>query len=156
MAMKIVKATLLNADQKKQVCQLWNTEYPQKLAITIPAFDAYLGESSGHTHFLILENNTNLIGWANTFDRAGERWFAIIIDGTYQRKGLGHLLLNLSKEKEHRLNGWVIDHPYDVKQNGDNYLSPLSFYLRNGFTALPNTRFENEKISALKIEWRKG
>jgi hypothetical protein len=74
MDIKIVKATLLNADQKNQICNLWNTEYPQKLAISPVAFDAYLGESSGHSHFLILENNTDLIGWANTFERAGERW----------------------------------------------------------------------------------
>jgi hypothetical protein len=155
MSMKIVKTAKLSAVQKEQICQLWNREYPVKLAVTPASFEEYLLSSTGQMHYLIMENDIEIVGWANTFDRAGERWFAIIINGNYQRKGLGHILLNLIKEKEHRLNGWVIDHPHEVKQNGENYLSPLPFYLRNGFTALPETRYENEKISALKIAWQK-
>ena len=99
------------------ICQLWNTEYPQNLAITATAFDAFLESSASQTHFLILENERDLVGWAYTFDREGDRWFSIIISHQHQGKGLGHVLLNLIKEKENRLNGWVIDHPNDRKQN---------------------------------------
>ena len=42
-----------------------------------------------------------------------------------------------------------------LQQNGQPYLSPLTFYINNGFTALPHARLENEKISAVKIEWKK-
>ena len=146
---------MLRSEQKEMICQLWNTEYPQNLAITATAFDAFLESSASQTHFLILENERDLVGWAYTFDREGDRWFSIIISHQHQGKGLGHVLLNLIKEKETCLNGWVIDHPHDRKQNGQPYLSPLSFYVKNGFTALPDTRLENEKISAVKIEWKK-
>jgi len=155
MSMKITKATMLRSAQKDMICQLWNTEYPQNLAITATAFDAFLESSASQTHFLILENELDLVGWAYTFDREGDRWFSIIISHQHQGKGLGHVLLNLIKEKENRLNGWVIDHPNDRKQNGQPYLSPLTFYINNGFTALPHARLENEKISAVKIEWKK-
>jgi len=156
MSMKITKSGTLSYAQKEQVCMIWNNEYPQKLAINPTAFDEFLQVSTGHTHYLIVEDNRGIIGWADTFDRGGDRWFSIIIDGSHQRKGLGHLLLNLIKEKENRLNGWVIDHHNDIKQNGEPYLSPLSFYVRNGFAVHPGTRLEDEKISALKIEWRKS
>lgn len=146
---------MLRSEQKEMICQLWNTEYPQNLAITATAFDAFLESSASQTHFLILENERDLVGWAYTFDREGDRWFSIIISHQHQGKGLGHVLLNLIKEKENRLNGWVIDHPNDRKQNGQPYLSPLTFYINNGCTALPHARLENEKISAVKIEWKK-
>ena len=111
MSMKITKSTKLSGAQKDMICQLWNTEYPQNLAITATAFDAFLESSASQTHFLILENERDLVGWAYTFDREGDRWFSIIISHAHQGKGLGHVLLNLIKEKENRLNGWVIDHP---------------------------------------------
>ena len=122
---------MLRSEQKEMICQLWNTEYPQNLAITATAFDAFLESSASQTHFLILENERDLVGWAYTFDREGDRWFSIIISHQHQGKGLGHVLLNLIKEKENRLNGWVIDHPNDRKQNGQPYLSPLTFYINN-------------------------
>ena len=155
MSMKITKSTKLSGAQKDMICQLWNMEYPQKLAITPSAFHEFLEASASQPHFLIIENERDLVGWAYTFDREGDRWFSIIISHAHQGKGLGHVLLNLIKEKETCLNGWVIDHPHDRKQNGQPYLSPLSFYVKNGFTALPDTRLENEKISAVKIEWKK-
>lgn len=155
MAMKIIKASSLSPEQKDMICQLWNMEYPQKLAITITAFDEFLEASASQTHFLIMEDETTITGWAYTFDREDDRWFSIIISEAHQGKGLGHVLLNLIKEKETRLNGWVIDHPHDRKQNGQPYRSPLSFYIKNGFTTLPHARLENEKISAVKIEWKK-
>ncbi len=155
MSMKITKATVLRSAQKDMICQLWNAEYPQNLAITSSGFDEFLEASDSQTHFLILENERDLVGWAYTFDREGDRWFSIIIGHAHQGKGLGHLLLNLIKEKESHLNGWVIDHTNDRKQNGQPYLSPLTFYVKNGFTALPHARMENEKISAVKIEWKK-
>ena len=119
------------------------------------AFDEFLEASASQTHFLVIENERDLVGWAYTFDREGDRWFSIIISHAHQGKGLGHVLLNLIKEKETCLNGWVIDHPHDRKQNRQPYLSPLSTYVKKGSTALPDTRLENEKISAVKIEWKK-
>ncbi|HEY3387130.1 MAG TPA: GNAT family N-acetyltransferase [Saprospiraceae bacterium] len=153
--MKVKKSAFLSPSQKATICQLWNSEYPGKLQVTLQGFDDFLSSTQNHYHFLLEGNDSNIVGWAFTFDRDGDRWFSMIIDHTYQRQGLGSILLNLLKEKESRLNGWVIDHPNDVKQNGELYFSPLSFYIRNGFTPIPEIRLENEKISAIKIEWRK-
>ena len=155
MSMKILKASKLNLEQREMIRQLWNTEYPQNLAITPIAFDEFLDASVSQTHMFVLENGEEIVGWAYIFDRDGDRWFSIIISHSHQGRGLGKMLLNLIKEKENHLYGWVIDHPHDRKQNGQPYLSPLSFYFKNGFTALTHERLENEKISAIKIEWKK-
>jgi hypothetical protein len=153
--MKIIKVSALNPAQKEFVCSLWNTEYPQKLAMTSQGLDEFLQVQTNQTHFLIQDDAGQVTGWAFTFDRDKERWFAMIIKGTHQRHGLGHLLLNMIKVKETSLNGWVIDHQNDLKQNGEPYLSPLPFYVKNGFIPQPGIRYEDGKISAVKIEWHK-
>ncbi|MFT4741942.1 MAG: hypothetical protein ACI9L9_002739, partial [Marivirga sp.] len=52
-------------------------------------------------------------------------------------------------------NGWVIDHSNERKSNGRLYISPLNFYLKNGFKKLSRNRLELDKISAVKIKWEK-
>ena len=153
--MKVLNTTYLSPSQKTTICHLWDSEYPVQLQVTSQGFDDFLSSSQNHIHYLIEGNGSKIIGWAFTFDRDDERWFSMIVDSTYQGQGLGSMLLEEMKANESSLNGWVIDHHHDIKQNGDPYLSPLAFYIRNGFTPIPEIRFENEKISAIKIEWRK-
>ena len=153
--MKIIKSNTLTKSQKESICFLWNREYPRQLAITAEGLYHYFQDTTSHAHFMVLDDADEIVGWAFTFDRDGDRWFSILINTLYQRLGIGHMVLNLLKEKETRLNGWVIDHPHDVKQNGEAYESPLRFYIKNEFVVQPDIRMENEKISAVKIEWRK-
>lgn len=152
--MKIIKSNTLTKTQKETICFLWNREYPRQLALTLEELDAFFLQSTSHNHFMVLDDADEIVGWAFTFDRDGDRWFSIIINTLYQRLGIGRMALNLLKEKETRLNGWVIDHPHDVKQNGEAYESPLPFYLKNGFVVERDIRMENEKISAAKIIWQ--
>ena len=58
------------------------------------------------------------------------------------------------KENEEMLCGWVIDHHDDRKINGELYLSPLNFYLKQGFDILKEQRLELPTSSAVKISWR--
>lgn len=71
-----------------------------------------------------------------------------------QGDGYGTRLLNLAKEKEPVLNGWVIDRNEGVKYNGKPYRSPLEFYLKNGFQTIPGIRLELATLSAVKIQWK--
>ncbi|WP_348824695.1 hypothetical protein [Flavobacterium aestuarii] len=70
-------------------------------------------------------------------------------------KGFGTLLLKELKNKKPSLNGWVIDNSNNVKQNGEIYWSPIDFYFKNGFSVDKNIRMENDKISAVKIRWKR-
>ncbi|MFZ1675748.1 MAG: GNAT family N-acetyltransferase, partial [Saprospiraceae bacterium] len=138
------------------IVYLWNREYPGRISTTKEGFDEYLNASGGQIHFLMLDDANEIIGWAYTFDREGDRWFSIIINSLYHGIGLGRMMLEHMKENESRLNGWVIDHDDEIKQNGEPYESPLAFYLKNGFEVYTDIRFENEKMSAVKIVWEKG
>ncbi len=153
--MKIVTTAELLKAQKETIVYLWNREYPVRISTTKEGFDEYLNASDGHIHYLMLDDANEIIGWAYTFDREGERWFSIIINSLYHGIGLGRIMLDHMKENESRLNGWVIDHDKEIKQNGEPYESPLAFYLKNGFEVYPDIRFENEKMSAVKIMWMK-
>jgi hypothetical protein len=152
--MKIIQTTSLTLDQKQSVFELWNSEYPKKIGYTeLSEFDNYLDELSNIEHYLVVDDQNSILGWAFTFFREEEDWFGIIINSEIQGKGFGMLLLNELKKNKLVLNGWVIDHQNDLKQNKEPYLSPLFFYTKNGFLVEKDIRIENEKISAVKIRW---
>lgn len=93
------------------------------------------------------------MAWAATFERDEEKWLAMILDTMAQRKGLGSALLKTISNQQGDLNGWVIDHDREIKQNGSPYLSPINFYVKNNFVICSSVRLETEKISAVKIKW---
>ncbi|MBK9630990.1 MAG: GNAT family N-acetyltransferase [Saprospiraceae bacterium] len=151
---KIIKTTELNEQAKKQVLDLWNNEYPEKLSYnSLGEFDHYLQNLNRPNHFLLTDNIDIILGWALTFDRDNEKWFAIILSEKRQGKGLGRKMLDELKQVEPILNGWVIDHNNDKKKNGLTYVSPLKFYEKCGFEIQTDNRLELDKISAVKIKW---
>jgi hypothetical protein len=153
--MKIIETTTLSIDQKKAIYRLWNNEYPEKLAFkTITELDSYLGTLPSPNYYLLENDSMQIQGWAMKFTIANEKWFTITIDSKVQGKGNGSMLLNKLKENEELINGWVIDHENDMKQNGESYKSPVQFYLKNGFILYPDIRLEIPILSAVKISWR--
>jgi GNAT superfamily N-acetyltransferase len=153
--MKIIQTTSLTLDQKQSVFELWNSEYPKKIGYhELSEFDNYLDGLSNIEHYLVVDDQNQILGWAFTFFREEEDWFGIIINSKTQGKGFGRLLLDELKKNKLVLNGWVIDHQNDLKQNNEPYLSPLDFYAKNGFLVHQNNRIDNEKISAVKISWK--
>ena len=145
----------LSYDQKNAILGLWNNEYPQKLVLkTIVDLEGYFAALDDLTHHLIY-NQDNIVGWYFNFYREDLKWFAIILDSASHGKGIGTMMLDLVRENETELNGWVIDHNNDIKVNGMLYKSPLDFYVKNGFKILPDKRLETEMISAVQIRWKK-
>lgn len=154
---KIVQTDELISQQKKQVLDLWNNEYPEKLShASINDFENYLSSLSSLTHYLMTSDDDLIFGWALTFEREKEKWFAIILDEKIKGIGLGRKMLDKLKQAEPVLNGWVIDHNNDKKKNGETYLSPLPFYKKCGFEILDQESLELENISAVKIRWISG
>ncbi|MCD1116275.1 GNAT family N-acetyltransferase [Chryseobacterium turcicum] len=153
--MKISSTTFLNSEQKHQILHLWNNEYPEKLAYqNIDSFESYLEKLNEVNHF-ILADEDKIYGWAITFIREHETWFAIILSENLHGQGWGTKVLNELKQNKNELNGWVIDHSNDKKLNGNFYKSPLEFYIKNDFKVLSDTRLELEIMSAVKIKWTK-
>ncbi|ESU28770.1 hypothetical protein FLJC2902T_13660 [Flavobacterium limnosediminis JC2902] len=152
----IVEQTNLTEEQKLQLFDLWNEEYPVKLNYpSLSDFENYLDKLDNKTHFLLTDENQQILGWALLFERENEIWFAIIIDASLQGKGFGSKLLERLKSKTDTLNGWVIDHNNDKKNDGSAYKSPINFYIRNQFKTNNTIRLELDIISAVKIEWTK-
>jgi hypothetical protein len=152
---EIISFSNINQVHKEYIFNLWNAEYPEKLAFkSLLNVDIYLNGLIEAKHFFVVDNLNQLQSWAVIFERDYEKWFAIIIDESFQKLGLGTLILNRLKSFSSELNGWVIDHENDIKSNGKPYLSPLPFYLKNNFIEIPETRLELENISAVKINWK--
>ena len=155
--MKIIREKILNAGDKEVVFNLWNIEYPVNLSFaTMAEMDSYLNTLSDLT-FYLLKNETNQIeGWAMTFGREQEKWFAITISHEVQGQGKGRYLLDKLKSENDILNGWVIDHENYYKNDGQKYKSPLLFYKKNDFQIFPEYRLDIPILSAIKISWYKN
>lgn len=69
---------------------------------------------------------------------------------------MGSLLLNGAKKHTNKLCGWAVDHNDYVKAGGTAYLSPLRFYLKNGFREISNERLNTDKLTSVKVVWEKG
>lgn len=153
--MRILRKEILSEEEKEVLRELWNNEYPARLHLkTSEDFELYLNGLSNTKHYLLLDESNEIIGWTFTFLREGEDWFAIILNSKIQGRGNGSLLINEIKNRNNSLNGWVVDHENEIKENGDFYKSPMPFYIKNGFTIITETRIENEKMSAVKINWK--
>lgn len=152
--MKLVETMNLDTEQKRAICAIWNREYPEPVSYkSLEGFENYLSTLARPRHLLLQEDKEALMGWACSFTRDDERWFVILLHQDIQGQGKGTLLLNQLKDTEEQLCGWVIDHDRAIKQNGEQYRSPLAFYLKNGFTVCPDTRLELPIMSAVKIQW---
>lgn len=146
--MEIIKTKTLTNRQFHQINQLWNKEYPVKLK---DRFGFLLDGVRKYNHYLIEDVNNNVIAWAVDFEKNNEVRFSIIVDTKQQGKGLGTFLITRLKEDLSDFCGWVVDHDDDKKANGQNYLSPLSFYVKNGFEVLRDIRIDNDVLHAVKI-----
>ena len=154
--MVIVETNRLSIKQKGLIKNLWNTEYPAQLQFaTLKELDQYLVNLQNRSHILVFDDTKKLIGWVFTFQRDNEDWFAIIVARQMQNRRLGTFLLQMLKDKHQSLHGWVIDHNNYKKQDEEPYISPLEFYLKNGFNSIADIRLESDKLSAVKILWKR-
>lgn len=150
------KTNQLSEDQKLQIYKLWNNEFTAKISYKdISEFEAYLDKLVDQHHVLVLDEYEKVLGWFFDFIRDEERWFAIIIDSSLHGKGVGSKILDLAKSSNKELNAWVNDNNTDLKRNGEIYVSPLQFYIKNGFEVLTDIRIETDILSAVKIKWSK-
>jgi GNAT superfamily N-acetyltransferase len=147
--MEIIKTKHLSFAQTQQINRLWNEEYPVKLK---DRFGILLEGAQDYNHYLIEDKDNIILAWAVDFEKENEVRFSIIVDGSQQGKGYGRQLVKRLKNDLGIFYGWVIDHNDDKKSNGLNYMSPLSFYVKQGFEVLEDERINTEMIKAVKIK----
>ena len=153
--MKIIQTSVLTLVERQALFKLWNFEYPVKIGYQkISEFDDYLEKLTNKKYYLLISEINEILGWGFTFVRDNDNWFGIKVNSKMNKKGHGTVLLNELKRNNLVLNGWVIDHKNEIKQNNEPYISPIDFYKKNGFLVNHDIRIKNDKISALKIIWK--
>jgi GNAT superfamily N-acetyltransferase len=146
---------VLNENQKIEIIKLWNSEYPKELSHSnLSDFDQYLQGLSDLNHILLSDENGKVKGWLIYFIRDNEKCFAMLLDSSLQGQGWGSKFLNLAKELNSELNGWVIDNDNEPKQNGENYKSPIGFYRKNGFEIRTDVQLKKKNINGIKVTWK--
>lgn len=152
--MRFIKRKNLTSDQKQEIFELWNNEYPQNLKYNdISELDEYLNKLEDQNHMLLIDANGKIEGWYADFIRDHKRWFLAIINSKMQGRKFGTQIIELAKKENEELNGWVIDSDRYIKSNGEIYKSPVEFYRKNGFQILDQTPLKTDQINAIKIKW---
>ncbi len=155
--MPFLQTSILSHSQKVEILALWNRESPQYIVHdSVAELEKYLDKLDNVIYTLTLDEEGKIVGWFADFDRDGGRWFVMLLDASIHRKGIGSALLTKAKERHDILNGWVVDHPNEKKLDGDPYLSPVDFYLNNGFEIVPDVRLEPVYLSCVKMVWSKN
>ena len=79
--MKWLEVETLSSRDKRQLFELWNTEYPVNVAHeSFEMLDEYLQSLKDPKHTLLFDHDDQLKGWFVVFYREGKLWFAMIID----------------------------------------------------------------------------
>lgn len=153
--MKIHRTSELTREQKVEILNLWNAEYPTFLEHkSLGDFEGYL-EKLGNASHLLAESGEEILGWMVSFDRAGETWFVLIVSSKIHGRGVGSKLMEVAKSNAEVLNGWVIEKETYKKTDGQFYTSPIGFYKKHGFE-IGSERFENQDFEAVKVKWTAG
>jgi hypothetical protein len=101
--MQIIEKKELSTEEKIQISEIWNEEYPTTLSFTSQSgFDEYLNSLSNPYHYILQNENNEIKGWACKFERENEKWFAIILNKNAQGKGFGKKFMNAIKHDDNR------------------------------------------------------
>jgi predicted GNAT family N-acyltransferase len=148
--MQLINTAILSDNQIQKIDVLWNQAYPKNL---INRFAILLTDASNYRHFIIENDAREIVAWAVLFDKENETRFSIIVGEASKGMGLGGQLMDALKQACPCFYGWVIDHDNDLKNDGTNYPSPLTFYLKHGFEVLSEQRLDTPIIKAVKVKW---
>ena len=150
--MRFIKRKKLTSGQKQEIFELWNNEYPRNLKYNdIAELNEYLSKLEDQNHILLIDDNGKIEGWYSDFIRDQERWFLAILNSKIQGKKFGTQILNMAKEANEELKGWVINSDNYIKTNGQPYKSPTDFYKKQGFQILEETKLETNRSTSLLL-----
>jgi GNAT superfamily N-acetyltransferase len=152
--MRFIETLHLSDEAWHSVYGLWNTEFPVKLhKATLTDFKENIGKWDAVRHTLAIDG-AKVVGWLADFDRDDERWFALIIASSSNGTGVGTRLIMRAKKRNGILNGWVINGPGYLRQDGSSYRNPLPFYKKMGFQLVPGELLDQDGFEAVKIRWK--
>jgi GNAT superfamily N-acetyltransferase len=144
------RTKVLTQQQAMQIDMLWNALYSVKLK---DRFSLLLQGVDNFMHYMIEDEAGNVQAWAVYFEKEDKIRFSILVSKAAQGKGLGRQLIDALKADLPEFYGWVTDHNNDLLSDGSTYISPLPFYLKQGFKVLDNVRLDTEMIQAVMIHW---
>lgn len=145
----------LTEKEKIEIVELWNQEYPKAMSHTgIASFEQYLQGLAEVNHILLFGEEKQVLGWLIYFFRDNEPCFALLLDSSLQGNGWGSKMLNRAKELNSELNGWVVAHEDELKQNGQFYRSPMEFYRKNDFEICQDIQLTMKDIRCIKVVWK--
>ncbi|MFN0187128.1 MAG: GNAT family N-acetyltransferase [Bacteroidia bacterium] len=152
----IIHTQVLNQQQQLELLKCWNDVYPENVKFDdLTQLNSYFDGLQLVEYFLLIDSSIPATAFSFRFIRDEELWLAMLMPPSMQGKGYGSILLEELTENINSISAWVVDHERDVKADSSPYISPLSFYLKEGFEIQEGVRLETDTISAAKLVWKK-
>ena len=134
----VLRSYLKSGEDKRirEITESFEDFYPQEVDVAEELANASIeiGPDKSGYHFLLYENNNEIIGYAcfgpiactkNSFDL-----YWIVIDNKYRTMGIGKKLLLETEEKIFNLGGKKI---YVETSSRNSYYPTRQFYIKNGY-----------------------
>ncbi|KAF2506618.1 hypothetical protein [Flavobacterium foetidum] len=85
--MKVVHQNSFSEQEKETLWQLRNSEYPIQFGHeTFQEFESYCNALVKTENYILIDSRNVIQGWAYTFLRDSEVWFAIMLNSEIQKK----------------------------------------------------------------------
>ena len=102
--MVIIETIHLTEEQKQKLRLLWNEEYPEQLKhADLDSFSNYLNKVTPKKHYILKNQEEEIMGWVFLFERENESWFAMILSSRIHGKGIGTRLLRMIRKGKRNL-----------------------------------------------------
>ena len=79
----------------------------------------------------------------------------MVIEWSYQRKGIGTVLFNKTKNYYDKLHAWCTPADGYEREDGTNYPSALGFYQKHDFKVMKKKVKYKKILDLVEIAWRK-
>ncbi|MBK9636340.1 MAG: GNAT family N-acetyltransferase [Bacteroidetes bacterium] len=152
----IIHTHVLNQQQQIELMKCWNEVYPVNLQFEdVAQVKSYFDGLEQVEYFLLIDASLSATAFSFRFIRDDELWLAMLMPPSMQGKGYGTILLEELTKDVDSISAWVVDHDRELKADGSPYISPLKFYVKNGFEIQEGVRLEIDSISAVKLVWKR-
>ncbi len=152
MKFRVEVVTHLTTPRWLEVFELWNSLFPEAIALESPgALERSIASHPNTHHYLALDPADEVIGWLAVYDRYAVRWFSILVHPRGQGASVGKSLLTEARRREPHLSGWAIADDSLPVRGGRFYKSVLGFYRKLDFEVLQPERWPAEAAVTLPV-----
>ncbi len=151
--LEIITAHAPSEKEMHEIFEIWQEGFPKNVVFdSLSDFQAFVGRLVAPT-FLLTYDSGAVAAFLIYFTRDDNTWFIMAVSQAQQRRGLGRLLIQKAQLLNLSLYGWVVATGGYSLLNNEPYISPLAFYIKQGFRGNFDEKLAAKGLATVRIEW---